>query len=113
MRSLCISLLWKNVIFTTALISRVPDWLWDSVICVRVLMSISVVTISPGNVCSKLVQPLGEDAVCSLVPTVENNAWDTWWRFTPRFFTQFLDVLGFIARKTLRQEQLPVTDPRP
>ncbi len=38
---------------------------------------------------------LGEDAVCSLVPAVGNDAWDTWWRFTPRFFTQFLEVLGF------------------
>jgi len=26
---------------------------------------------------------------------LRNNAWDTWWRFTPRFFTQFLEVLGF------------------
>lgn len=30
---------------------------------------------------------LGEGPVCSLVPTMDNNAWDTWWRFTPRFFT--------------------------
>jgi O-methyltransferase len=38
---------------------------------------------------------LGEGPVCSLVPTADNEAWDTWWRFTPRFFTQFLEVLGF------------------
>jgi SAM-dependent methyltransferase len=38
---------------------------------------------------------LGEEGVCALVPTAGNNAWDTWWRFTPRFFTQFLEVLGF------------------
>ncbi len=38
---------------------------------------------------------LGKEGVCSLVPTADNDAWDTWWRFTPRFFTQFLEVLGF------------------
>jgi len=38
---------------------------------------------------------LGEGPVCSLVPTVENQQWDTWWQFTPRFFTQFFEVLGF------------------
>ncbi len=38
---------------------------------------------------------LGEGPVCSLVPNGENEAWDTWWRFSPRFFTQFLEVLGF------------------
>ena len=49
---------------------------------------------------------LGEDAVCSLVPAVGNNAWDTWWRFTPRFFTQFLEVLGFSEhRVTFHQQQ--------
>jgi O-methyltransferase len=49
---------------------------------------------------------LGEDAVCSLVPTVGNNAWDTWWRFTPRFFTQFLEVLGFSEHRVTFHQQL-------
>jgi len=49
---------------------------------------------------------LGEDPVCSLVPAVDNNAWDTWWRFTPRFFTQFLEVLGFSSHQvTFHQQQ--------
>ena len=48
---------------------------------------------------------LGEDAVCSLVPAVDNNAWDTWWRFTPRFFTQFLEVLGFTEHQVTFHEQ--------
>jgi len=49
---------------------------------------------------------LGEGPVCSLVPTVGNNAWDTWWRFTPRFFTQFLEVLGFTeTRVNFHQQQ--------
>jgi O-methyltransferase len=38
---------------------------------------------------------IGEGPVCSLVPTAENGMWDTWWRFSPAFFTQYLGVLGF------------------
>lgn len=48
---------------------------------------------------------LGEDAVCSLVPTAGNDAWDTWWRFTPRFFTQFLEVLGFTQHQVSFHQQ--------
>ena len=49
---------------------------------------------------------LGDQGVCALVPTVENNAWDTWWLFTPRFFTQFLEVLGFTEHQvTFHQQQ--------
>lgn len=46
-------------------------------------------------VTEKLWPELGEGPVCSLVPTADNRAWDTWWQFTPCFFTQFLAVLGF------------------
>jgi O-methyltransferase len=51
------------------------------------------------------VPELGEGPVCSLVPTVGNKAWDTWWRFTPRFFTQFLEVLGFTDHQVSFHEQ--------
>ncbi|MGA9573740.1 MAG: class I SAM-dependent methyltransferase [Lysobacterales bacterium] len=49
---------------------------------------------------------LGEGPVCSLVPTQGNKAWDTWWRFTPRFFTQFLEVLGFTEHRVTFHQQL-------
>jgi hypothetical protein len=49
---------------------------------------------------------LGEGPVCSLVPTAGNRAWDTWWRFTPRFFTQFLEVLGFTRHQVTFHRQL-------
>jgi len=49
---------------------------------------------------------LGEDPVCSLVPTEGNDAWDTWWRFTPRFFTQFLEVLGFSEHRVTFHQQM-------
>lgn len=48
---------------------------------------------------------LGEGPVCSLVPTADNRAWDTWWRFTPRFFTQFLEVLGFSEHRVTFHRQ--------
>jgi O-methyltransferase len=54
---------------------------------------------------------LGEGPVCSLVPTAGNNAWDTWWRFTPRFFTQFLEVLGFTEHKVTFHQQLADNTP--
>lgn len=49
---------------------------------------------------------LGEGSVCSLIPTEGNDAWDTWWRFTPRFFTQFLEVLGFSRHLVTFHQQL-------
>lgn len=49
---------------------------------------------------------LGEGPVCSLVPTADNKAWDTWWRFTPRFFTQFLEVLGFTRHQVTFHQQV-------
>jgi O-methyltransferase len=51
------------------------------------------------------VPELGEDGVCALVPTESNKAWDTWWRFSPRFFTQFLEVLGFTEHRVSFHQQ--------
>jgi hypothetical protein len=33
--------------------------------------------------------------VCRLVPTPENQTWDTWWLFSTDIVTQFLRVMGF------------------
>jgi len=51
------------------------------------------------------VPELGEGPVCRLVPSVANEAWDTWWQFTPRFFTQFLEVLGFARHRVSYHRQ--------
>ena len=37
-----------------------------------------------------------EGPVCRLCPSLENKNWDTWWDFSPEFFTQYLGVLGYI-----------------
>jgi O-methyltransferase len=33
--------------------------------------------------------------LCRLEPSAENQVWDTWWAFSPLFFTTFAGVLGF------------------
>ncbi|HWD85578.1 MAG TPA: hypothetical protein VG321_07485 [Solirubrobacteraceae bacterium] len=38
---------------------------------------------------------LGGAPVCRLEPTAEDGGWDTWWAFSPEFFTAFAAVLGF------------------
>lgn len=40
-------------------------------------------------------ETLESHSVCRFVPDRTNFAWDTWWDFSPKFFTQILDVLGF------------------
>lgn len=42
---------------------------------------------------------LGDEPVCRLAPTTDNEIWDTWWTFSPRFFQQYLAVLGFVDQE--------------
>jgi len=77
--------------------SRSPVSILES--CARLVRETIIIT-------EKFHPELGEDGVCALVPTAGNDAWDTWWRFTPRFFTQFLEVLGFTGHQvTFHQQQ--------
>jgi O-methyltransferase len=89
--------------FDTALLSaillhaRSPVSILES--CARLVRKTIIIT-------EMFYPELGEDGVCALVPTADNDAWDTWWRFTPRFFTQFLEVLGFSEHQvTFHQQQ--------
>jgi SAM-dependent methyltransferase len=45
-------------------------------------------------------------SVCRLVPSVENQAWDTWWNFSTEFFIQYLKVLGFSQINQIRHTQI-------
>ncbi|HKY43027.1 MAG TPA: hypothetical protein VJM50_08015 [Pyrinomonadaceae bacterium] len=38
---------------------------------------------------------LVDSPVCQLLPSVENQIWDTWWALSPRLVVQYLGVLGF------------------
>jgi len=67
--------------------------------CARLVTDTIIIT-------EKHCPKLGEGPVCSLIPTAGNNAWDTWWQFTPRFFTQFLEVLGFTEHQVTFHQQL-------
>ena len=45
--------------------------------------------------CEMHYPELEGQAVCRLVPTAENQTWDTWWNFSSDFFVQYLKVLGY------------------
>ena len=48
---------------------------------------------------------LAGEPVCRLVPTRDNQVRDTWWNFSPDFFVQFLEVLGFRNTKVTTHVQ--------
>jgi SAM-dependent methyltransferase len=49
--------------------------------------------------------------VCRFHPTHENQSFDTWWDFSPQFFTRFVEILGFgdhvVTRHTQRHSSGP------
>ena len=51
--------------------------------------------------------------IARLAPSVDNDTIDTWWTFTPEFFTQFLAVLGFPRSEVSFHEQLLFGKPWP
>jgi SAM-dependent methyltransferase len=53
-----------------------------------------------------LDRSLGDEPVCRLMPSADKNCWDTWWAFSPRFFTQYLSVLGFSRCSLSTHKQL-------
>lgn len=90
------------VLASVLLHSRSPVAILES--CARLVTETVIIT-------EKNCSDLGEGPVCSLVPTSGNMAWDTWWRFTPRFFTQFLEVLGFTEHQVSFHQQLADNQP--
>jgi hypothetical protein len=52
------------------------------------------------------VPELAGRPVQQLVPSVDAPQWDTWWRFSPELFVQFLDVLGFATQSLTFHEQV-------
>jgi len=52
---------------------------------------------------------LENQAVSRLMPTAQNKQWDTWWHFSTKFFTQFLEVMGF-SRFTITHHTQPWRD---
>jgi hypothetical protein len=46
--------------------------------------------------------------LCGLIPSAENEIWDTWWTFSPAFIAQFCELMGFreIAVTTHTQQHV-------
>jgi len=38
---------------------------------------------------------ISDSPVCLLIPTKDNQIWDTWWSLSPALIIQFLELLGF------------------
>lgn len=45
------------------------------------------------------------EPICRLHPTLENEAWDTWWALSTRFLTNFLEILGHTNHRVTRHRQ--------
>jgi SAM-dependent methyltransferase len=48
---------------------------------------------------------LGDEPVCRLVPSLQNDSIDAWWAFSPAFFCQYFEVLGFGKVTVTRHRQ--------
>lgn len=62
---------------------------------VKMIHSCARLTHGTMIVTEKRCPDLGQGPICRLVPNGKNETWNTWWDFTPEFFKQYLDVLGF------------------
>lgn len=49
--------------------------------------------------------------VCRLLPTKENNLWDTWWEFSTDYLKQFAEVLGFRSITVTKHYQVAGAKP--
>jgi hypothetical protein len=62
---------------------------------VRMLESLAAVVADRIIIVERYFPDLANQPVSRLVPSVVNRSRDTWWEFSPRFFAQYLAVLGF------------------
>jgi O-methyltransferase len=49
---------------------------------------------------------LGDEPVCRLAASIENQIWGTWWDFTPAYFERALRLLGFSQVSVSFHEQI-------
>lgn len=62
---------------------------------VRMIESVAELTRDKIIITDCFTEALGDQPVCRLLPADSNDIVDTWWQFSPRFFVQYLGVLGF------------------
>ncbi len=78
---------------------------------VRMLESVASVVANEIVIVERYFPELADQAVCRLVPTAANRSLETWWEFSPKFFEQFLAVLGFSnVRITHHRQQFATID---
>jgi len=72
---------------------------------VRMIESVSRRVSRTLIICEVYHEELGSDPVCGLLPAGNNDLVDTWWRFSPTFFVNYLAVLGFTSSRVIRHRQ--------
>jgi SAM-dependent methyltransferase len=65
----------------------------------------SCANIADTLVITEIFHPDLHGPACRLHPTRENEAFDTWWNFSPEFFTRFIEILGFGSHVVTRHTQ--------
>jgi hypothetical protein len=62
---------------------------------VKMLESVANVVRDEIVIVERFIPEIADQPVCRLVPSAENAVVNAWWEFSPRFFEQYLEVLGF------------------
>jgi hypothetical protein len=76
---------------------------------VRMLESVAAVVGDRIILTERYFPELADWAVCRLLPTAANGSLETWWEFSPKFFEQYLGVLGFPHVTVTRHRQFFAT----
>jgi SAM-dependent methyltransferase len=73
---------------------------------VRMLESLARVVAEKIIIVDADIEEIAAQPVARLVPSAANQVTDAWWEFSPKFFEQFLPVLGFPHTVTTRHRDL-------
>jgi len=76
---------------------------------VRMLESVAAVVADRIILTERYFPELTDQPVCRLLPTAANGSLETWWEFSPKFFEQYLGVLGLPHATVTRHRQFFAT----
>jgi hypothetical protein len=76
---------------------------------VRLLASAAALVTDQIVIVERYFEGLADRPVCRLVPTEAKRSLETWWEFSPKFFEQYLGVLGFRQIGMTRHRQFFAT----
>lgn len=72
---------------------------------VRMLESVAATVEGQLVIVERYFPEIAAEPLCRLLPTAANRSLETWWDFSPRFFEQYLGVLGFPHTTVTRHRQ--------